>query len=125
MDDAAPSFDEFYALYPRKVSRMDGLKAWNTLTNAQRKLAIQHIPRHTAKWLAEGQETSFIPYPATWLRGYRWEDEIEIAPPKTANWRQSEELTLAMAQKVGVNPLPGEDYNSLRNRITAKLVRVA
>jgi hypothetical protein len=35
--------------------------------------------RRTPGWLeADGQ---FIPHPASWLNGRRWEDELPVAPP--------------------------------------------
>ena len=123
--DEVPTYAQFYSLYPRKVDKLTGEKAWNTLTLEQRRLAIKHIPQHTAKWLSEGQERNFIPYPATWLRAHRWEDEIEIEAKTTSNWRQSEQGTAEMARKVGCPANPGEDYESWRKRIAMKLVRAA
>lgn len=118
-------FSDWYAIYPRKVARMDAEKAWKKLTSVQQQAAIDAISMHVKKWLADGTDRQYIPHPASWLNGHRWEDEIEIEAPKTSNWRQSEEGTMAMAKKVGISPNPGEDFQTLRGRITAKLVRAA
>lgn len=120
------NFPDFYATYPKKVARADAEKMWRRMSDADRQAAIEALPKHCTKWLHDGTEKQYIPHPASWLNGRRWEDEVEIeVKPVSSTWRQSEQGTMAMAAKVGVNPLPGEDYNSLRNRITAKLVRAA
>lgn len=119
-------FSDWYSLYPRKVARADAEKMWRRLSPADQQAAIDALPKHCAKWLHDGTERQYIPHPATWLNGRRWEDEIEIeVKAASTNWRQSEQGTMEMARKVGVMPNPGEDYMSLRNRIAARLVRAA
>ena len=34
--------------------------------------------KQTAQWQEDGGR--FVPYPATWLNGHRWEDEVQAAP---------------------------------------------
>jgi len=68
-------FDRFWALYPLKHAKKDARKAWAQL-NPDENL-VQQICAHlllrvkTRQW-REG----FIPLPATFLRGERWEDEL-------------------------------------------------
>lgn len=78
------AFDAFWQKYPRRAAKADALKAFKGLKLA-RKLpellaAIERFER--TEW--SGQEMQFIPLPATWLRGQRWEDETLAAPPKAA-----------------------------------------
>jgi hypothetical protein len=72
--DAA--FDEWYSLYPRKDSRPRALRAFRT---AAKEVSIEDIfaglHRWIAHWTADGTATRFIPQPATWLNGDKWNDE--------------------------------------------------
>ena len=70
-------FNEFWASYPRKVSKDAAAKAWT-----RRKLSsvadaiLKDLAASTAlggRW--HGKELDFIPYPATYLNGRRWMDE--------------------------------------------------
>jgi hypothetical protein len=76
MDD----FDKFWALYPRKSAKGDARKAW-TQTSSLRPsietiLNALHAARASKQWTKD--EGEFIPYPATWLRQERWDDEYEV-----------------------------------------------
>lgn len=70
-------FDRFYAIYPRKIARLDAEKAWRQMIgrgyDAERIIAgAEKFARLIAK---EGTEKHFIPYPASWLRAGRWMDD--------------------------------------------------
>lgn len=76
MDD----FDKFWALYPRKSAKGDARKAWQQ-TSALRPaiekiIKALHAARASKQWTKD--EGEFIPYPATWLRQERWDDEHEV-----------------------------------------------
>lgn len=76
---AAPRFEAFWALYPRKVARAHAAQIWARLTAAERAAALAALPAHVAAWEAEGRERSRIPHAGTWLHprtGRRWEDEL-------------------------------------------------
>lgn len=70
------SFDEFYSVYPNKKARQDALKAWVAL-KPDRALIDTIVADVNAKIDGEWKNTKkkYIPYPATYLRGKRWEDE--------------------------------------------------
>lgn len=72
-----PSFDDFWAAYPKKKSKGDALKAWNTLKPSSELFAIMMERLATAKtckdWVKDNGQ--YIPYPATWIRARGWEDE--------------------------------------------------
>lgn len=69
------SFSEFWMVWPRKVAKPQAEKAWTRATKRADPEAIYsgavayasnpHIP-----------EKNFIPHPATWLNGDRWNDEL-------------------------------------------------
>lgn len=70
-------FDQFWTLYPRRVAKKDAEKAWSKLSQDQQALAIAALPAHRKAW--SGKEMEFLPYPASWIRGERWHDEIVIS----------------------------------------------
>jgi hypothetical protein len=70
-------FDEFWKAYPKKKAKEDARKAWNKLkpNESLGKEIIQAVTEaaKTKDWLKE--KGKYIPYPATYLNGKRWEDE--------------------------------------------------
>jgi hypothetical protein len=74
----AGGFDRFWATYPRKVAKAAAVKAWakispdHELTN----IIVGAIQRQAQsdQWVRD--DGKFVPYPATWLNGRRWEDEV-------------------------------------------------
>jgi hypothetical protein len=70
-------FDSFWAAYPRKVGKDSARKAW---TSAVKRAVPADILAGLARqrWPDNPQ---FIPHPATWLNGGRWQDDPEAAAP--------------------------------------------
>ena len=72
-------FDEFWKAYPKKVAKQDAVRAFKKLKpNAETVEAIiaDVKARTSHEW--NGKELQYIPHPATYLRGKRWEDETEV-----------------------------------------------
>lgn len=69
------SFDEFWQGYPKKVARHAARKAWDRLSPFDQQDALGALAAHTASW--QDRDKQFIPHAATWLRGRRWEDELD------------------------------------------------
>ena len=71
------SFDEFWSAYPKKKAKEAARKAWAKLKPDETlgKEIIQAVieSAKTKDWLKENGK--YIPYPATYLNGKRWEDE--------------------------------------------------
>ena len=122
---AVVSFAEFYGLYPRHNARKDAEKAWSQIGPENQAKAIAALPVHIKAWQAKGTETQFIPLPATWLRGWRWEDEIEPPPKKVklsvVAWWTSPAGIIAEGARLGLTARPGESINEFKARIEAKL----
>jgi hypothetical protein len=120
------TFSEFWSAYPRRVARLAAEKAWKRLSAEQQKDAIEGLSRYK-QWLALcGVEHAYILHASTYLNQQRWTDEYEMPEEKTqGQWWKSEASTLEMAKRVGVQPRSAEDWESLRARIRASLVRVA
>ena len=82
--NGAPGFDRFWSAYPRRVGKQDALKAWGQLNpdDALVDLIVAGVERWKTcdQWTKDGG--SFICYPATFLRGRRWEeDDRPDVPP--------------------------------------------
>ncbi|CAI8831880.1 DnaT domain-containing protein [Pseudomonas sp. IT-P2] len=71
-------FPNFWKLYPRKVGKDKAEKAWAKLkvTQGLYDLMVAALAKQvlTPDWTKERGQ--FIPHPATWLNGKRWQDEI-------------------------------------------------
>lgn len=70
-------FDRFWAAYPKKKSKADAQKAFEKLAPGEellsRMLSALEQQKQSGDWQREGGQ--YIPYPASWLNGRRWEDE--------------------------------------------------
>jgi hypothetical protein len=76
-------FDAFWAAYPRRVGKGDARAAFDKACRKAKPEAI--IAAITAQAYAGCfKDLTFCPYPATWLNGERWDDEIAAATPQTA-----------------------------------------
>lgn len=110
-------FEQFYAKYPRKEAKKNALKAWQKLSTEQQNKALEAVDKHVHKWELEGTEKTFIPLPASWLNGWRFDDEIEVSQPKAAKWWETDQGILAHGQKVGAPPRAGETMAQYKTRL--------
>jgi hypothetical protein len=67
------SFEEFYDAYGKKVDKVDAKKRWARLTDQERELAMDDIP----KYRATITNPQFQKSPATYLNKQSWTDERE------------------------------------------------
>ena len=76
-------FDRFYSAYPRRQKRMEAIEAWNKLKpdEALMQVMISAIEKQRIAYDWTPERKRYIPLPASWLNGRRWEDELEISPP--------------------------------------------
>jgi hypothetical protein len=58
-------FDEFWNLYPKRIAKADALKAWNKAL--KKKTADELIGLTKAYSESKLPDTTYIPYPASWL----------------------------------------------------------
>lgn len=70
-------FEEFYGEFPLHVSKQDAIRAWNKLRPDESLrgeiMSALEKQKKSDQWRREGGR--YIPHPATWLNGRRWEDE--------------------------------------------------
>jgi len=71
-----PLFAEFWEVYPKKVAKQEAEKVWRKLRvdSALFEAIMQGVERW--KQSAQWADTQFVPHPATFLNGKRWEDHV-------------------------------------------------
>lgn len=78
-------FDRFWEAYPRRVGKQDALKAWGQLNPDD--ALVDQIVAGVERWKTCEQWTKddgkFICYPATFLRGRRWEEDDRPDVPQS------------------------------------------
>ena len=103
MDEHAGNrFDEFWNQYPRRIAKKAAQKAWDRI-KPDAALVEQIMAGLRAQLRTMSlKEKQFIPHPATWLRGERWNDEIEQPKPLTGHalFLARRELEVREYQKV-------------------------
>lgn len=74
-------FPKFWKLYPNKKGKVAAEKIWKKLkvTSDLYTLIAEGLAKQVVSedWVKDGGK--FIPHPATWLNGKRWEDEVKLS----------------------------------------------
>lgn len=92
-------FNDFWAIYPKKVAKKDAEKAWNRLNAAQKITALEALPAHTRRWT----DPQFMPHAATWLNGERFDDVLPPMPVRaitSANYQTPNEKAKSLADRL-------------------------
>lgn len=96
----ACAFDAFWTAYPRKEGKKRAQDAFAKVT----------VPLETLLTAIEGQKKTpqwqkddgqFIPHPATWLNGKRWEDQIATELPSQHRELDEDEVAAIRRQMEG------------------------
>ncbi len=68
-------FKTFWQTYPRRVNKPAAVRAWLATAKERPPLAalLAALAAHKRNW----RDPKFIPHPASWLNGHRWQDQIE------------------------------------------------
>jgi hypothetical protein len=92
--DPLDGFEEFWAAWPRKVSKREAEKAWTKIHPDERIRGLittaVKLATTQEQWTRDGGR--YIPHAATWLNQRRWEDEIAV-PSQTPLARASPHAT--------------------------------
>ena len=118
--NAHQGFDEWWAIYPRKLAKAKAEKAFSKVVASL--IALPSLMEKTKAFAANWKdkprdELTFCPYPATWLNDARYDDEPVAKPALTASDPRT--FTDAKWQKIltyaqengwspGFGPRPGE-----------------
>lgn len=89
--ETPPQFEEFWNVYPKKVSRQDAIKAWNgKIVKAGIEPADIIMAASNYRTYVEdrGTELQYILYPSTFINGERWKDYSDISNMAPTNVRQ-------------------------------------
>ena len=82
--NTSPFFERFWDAYPRHINKQGAMKAFEKAKIdadlLQVILTAIENQKSCEQWTKDNGQ--FIPHPATWLNGHRWEDEVVIASPK-------------------------------------------
>ena len=111
MDD----FQEFWNVWPKRCAKADARKAWAQTKDIRPDLtnllnAVKAACK-TEAWMKDGGK--YIPHPATWLRGERWDDELEVKLPNVVNekpWHETATGIELKGKELGLNPSQFESF---------------
>ena len=121
-------FEKFWSEYPRRVNKQAARKAFDKLKPTDELLATMTAAiakqKLSDQWTKDGGQ--FIPHPATWLNGKRWEDELTPAENNRRNYedvqaslkrRQDERI----ARRMSANNFEQRDYSGVNDEIMRDL----
>lgn len=82
MNDVQKSngFNEFYALYPRKVGHLRAATAYERAIkkHVDHETLMEGLRRYVAHIEQNPREQKYIKHPSTWLNGGHWADKLEV-----------------------------------------------
>lgn len=103
-------FDVFWECYPNKTAKQAAVKAWAKLKPTE---SLFGTIMDALKKQKPHFKAGFIPHPATWLNGRRWEDAIntqaECQETKPTNQPKQPEITPPVYKNWSDEPLPPAD----------------
>jgi len=84
---APAEFDDWYAVYPRKVGKGAAVRAFAKALKKTDAQTLTDALRRQLPWFESQDKPSgdFRPYPATWLNEERWADDPEVTALKPAD----------------------------------------
>lgn len=110
-------FDVFWNQYPNKTAKQAAVKAWSKLKPNESlfNLIINALEKQKPHF-----KVGFIPHPATWINGKRWEDAItnekEVQPVYKQNYQGNSDPN-AVSQPIHV---VGQFDEAVKNRVSAE-----
>ena len=120
-------FERFWQAYPRKMGKGDARAAWEQ-TKTIRPLTADLIKAVVVQksrddWTRDAGK--YIPYPASWLRGERWEDCAEVDLSGVVNGKMWWESTAGIDGKARELGLEWDNANETYQQFTARVRRVS
>lgn len=123
-------FEKFWELWPKKVAKADARKAWIQTKDVRPPLSkILHAietASKTEQWMKAGG--TFIPYPATWIRGERWDDIHEVKLPDVVGeklWHETASGIEAKGKELGLSPFSFNSFPEFRSAVMRAAMKVA
>lgn len=119
-------FAEFWSAYPRKTAKPNAERAWRRLSPSaelrETMLRALRAQCGSEQWQRDGGQ--YIPHPATWLNGRRWEDHIEapqVDKPPVDNTARAVLRDLEEARRAAQSP----EAQEARKRVMQAIKGVA
>lgn len=88
-DQTDEQFSEWWAIYPRRKGKGNARRVFRAAVRKigwyRLRAATEHFADHCRQTRTE---TQFIPHPATWLNGERWDDETDSPVPTAGRAEQ-------------------------------------
>lgn len=108
-------FEKFWSCYPRKEGKQKARAAFEKVT-APLDILLEALEQHkkSSQWCKDNGQ--FIPHPATWLNGKRWEDQMpmDASVPKGASGvlgaAELEAIQRTLSQDIPDIPFEGVDW---------------
>ena len=105
------AFDKFWAVYPRHTAKQDAKKAFVKVSPDDSLLNTMLTAIQRQKQTDQWSDPRYIPHPATWINGRRWEDEPQRATMKpgkvvsAAQYQQRDYDEEDLEARLGVNDI--------------------
>lgn len=114
----ARDFEEFWKAYPKKDAKKDALTAWAKVdVPLATILAAIERKRGSEDWTkSKGQ---FVPLPATWLNGRRWEDAATSDLGISTIWHESAQGIKTRAKELDIKQGDLEQFPAFKARVMA------
>lgn len=102
VDEDDPQWKRFWEAYPKRVAKKDARKAWAELSPSpdlvtQILEALEWQAEQPA-WTKDGGQ--YVPFPASWLRACRWDDQPTVtAPPRALSQAVADPMTAWLNRK--------------------------
>jgi len=113
------SFEHWWAEYPKKVGKLDAMKAWRQVAAhfppIEQMLSLLQQQKLTEMWLEDAGK--YIPYPASYLRAGRFLDELEVDLGPNVNGKQWHETASGIEAKgleLNISPDQFDDWQAFR-----------
>ena len=80
-------YELFWTAYPRKSGKKDGMKAWKKLRLDEALYAtiMSALNESIQWWQSNKTDMRYIPYPANWLTGEHWKNEVFLSVDRSLN----------------------------------------
>lgn len=104
-EERGTGFEEFWKVYPRKEGKQKARQAFEKVTvPLETLLQALEQQKQSAQWTKDGGQ--FIPHPATWLNGRRWEDQLPQAGYHKGGQRQLDADEIEAVRRMMGSDLP-------------------
>ncbi len=114
------AFDVFWETYPMKKGKKSAKSAFSRIATRLHVVIEADISdrlAHDRQWIA-----GYVPNPATYLNGERWNDEIQLIPEQADSLPKADEKLQDWAIGHGYRASnPGESYGDYRHYLTGRM----